>query len=262
MRKLVIALLVLAGLLVAADFGAAAYAEYQVAERLRTEFSLTADPSVRINGFPFITQALSGSYDDIDMRAGDLAVGPLRDVAVEASMYDVDAPLDEVTSGSLSSVKIDEVEGRVRILDKDLGRAIGIEDLRIAEASDKEIEEALGSDTVSDSESDGRAAVRMIATTDLGGERAEVIVVGLLELADGAVSVTPTDVRLATDDVGEFSLPADFREPLLAAFSTEVDPGGLPFTVTPTAVDVDDGAIVVEGTAREVSFSQAGAGVG
>lgn len=262
MKKLVITVLVLAGLLVAADFAAAAYAEYQVAKRLRSEFSLAAEPSVRINGFPFVTQALSGTYRSIDMHAGDLAVRPLQDVAVEATLYDVDAPLDEVTSGSLSSVQIDEVEGRVRILDQDLGRAIGIEDLRIQPASGEEIEEALGSDTVSDSASDHRAAVRMSATTDLVGERTEIILVGLLELIDGAVRVTPTDVRLATDDIGEFSLPVAFREPLLTAFSTDVDPGGLPFTVTPTAVDVDHGSIVVEGTARNVSLSQAGAGVG
>lgn len=262
MKKLLITLLVLAGLAVTADFGTAAYAEYQVAKQLRTEFSLAEDPSVRINGFPFLTQALSGHYRNIDMSATGLGVGPLQHVTVEATMYDVEAPLDELTSGSMSSVQIDEADGRVRILDQDIGRSIGIEDLRITRASDEEVEEAMGPDTVSETDSDDRAAARITATTDLVGERTEVIVIALLELTDQTVRITPTDVRLATDNIDEFGLPAAFEEPLLDAFGTDVDPGGLPFTVTPTAVHVENGSIVVEGTADDVSLNQAGSGVG
>lgn len=262
MRKVVITLVVLVGLLVATDFGAAAAAEYQVSKQLRDELSLTADPPVRIRGIPFLTQAVAGHYGEIEVGAIGLDVGPLTDVTVEATLYDVDAPLSELMSGSLDSVHADEVDGRARIHDTDLGRAIGIDDLRLHHASDEEVEEALGSGTVSESDDDARAAVRMVATTDLVGQRTEVIVIALLELSDGVVEVTPTDVRLATDEVGEVSLPKAIREPILSAFATQVDPGGLPFTVTPTAVYAEMGSLVVEGTAQDVSFRQAGTGVG
>lgn len=258
MRKLLITLLVLVGLVVAADFGAAAAAEYQVSKHLRSELELQADPSVRINGFPFVTQAASGTYSEIEVAASSVTVGPLTDVWVEATLSDVDAPVSALRSGSLASVEADRVEGRVRVQDKDLGRAIGIEDLRIQPASDDEIEELLGADGVAQRR-DERAAVRMVATTDLAGERTEVIVIGLLELVEGVVLVTPTDVRLSTDEIGEVSLPSQIREPLLAAFDTEIDPGGLPFTATPTAVYVETGSVLVEGEARDVTFADASA---
>ncbi|HEX2297723.1 MAG TPA: DUF2993 domain-containing protein, partial [Pseudonocardiaceae bacterium] len=277
MRKLLIAVLVLVGLGVAADYGAAAAAEYQMAKQIREELRLAADPSVRINGFPFLTQALLGHYSDIDMRAAGLSVGPLHDVAVEATLYDVDAPLAEVRSGDLSAVRAGEVDGRVRIKDKDLGRAIGIEDLRIQSASDEEVEELLPAGSVPASASDedddrddrderdkshlsDREAVRMVATTDLAGERTEIIGIGLLEVTGSLLRITTVDVRLARDDVGEVNLPRQIRQMLLQALSTDIEPGGLPFTVTPTRVWVETGSLIMEGTVRDVSMSQAGTG--
>lgn len=276
MRKLLIAVLVLVGLCVAADYGAAAAAEYQLAKQIRKELRLAADPSVRINGFPFLTQVLLGHYSDIDMRAAGLSVGPLHDVAVEATLYDVDAPLSEVKSGDLTSARVNEVDGRVRIKDKDLGRAIGIEDLRIQPASDEEVEELLpaGSVPVTDSDEESRRddrdkshlsdreAVRLVATTDLAGERTEIIGIGYLEITGSLLRITTVDVRLARDDVGEVNLPERIRQMMLQALSTDVEPGGLPFTVQPTRVWVETGSLVVEGTVQDVSMSQAGTGVG
>ncbi|HEX2300186.1 MAG TPA: DUF2993 domain-containing protein [Pseudonocardiaceae bacterium] len=278
-RKLLIAVLVLVGLAVAADYGAAAAAEYQMAKQIRGELGLATDPSVRINGFPFLTQALLGRYSDIDMRAAGLSVGPLHDVAVEATLHEVDAPLSEVRSGDLSSVRANEVDGRVRIKDKDLGRAIGIEDLRIQPASFEEIEQLLPAGTipssVAESRRDGsdsnsaqdathtdRDAVRLVATTDLAGERTEIIGIGLLEVTGSLLRITTVDVRLARDDVGEVNLPRQIRRMLIQALSSDVEPGGLPFTVKPTRVWVETGSLVVEGTVRDVSMSQAGSGVG
>ncbi len=330
MRKLLVSVLVLVGLLLAADFGAAAAAEYRISQQLRSEFDLSRDPAVRIHGFPFLTQALSGQYSHIEVQATGLPVGPLTDVAVAAGLYDVTAPLDELMSGSLSTVQIDEVEGRVLVKDTDIGRAIGIEDLRISRPSEEEIRKVLGpaevdeskeaageadgpgtgfdgseagsddsdsgsngsgsgsdgsdagsddseagsdgsesdesgsgsdeSGSAAESREDERAPIRLVATTDLVGERTEVILIGMLQLDSGVMRVVPADVRLSTDDVGEFSLPQPFRGPLLDVFTFTIDPGGLPFTVTPEEVHVQTGAIIVEGTASDVSFSQAGLG--
>ncbi|HVE96317.1 MAG TPA: DUF2993 domain-containing protein [Pseudonocardiaceae bacterium] len=270
MRKLVIAVLVVVGLAVAADFGAAAAAEYALAQQLREQFKLASDPSVRINGFPFLTQAAAGRYSAIDIRATGLPVDPLHDVAVEATLYDVNAPLVEVTSGNLESVRAARVNGRVRIKDSDLGRAIGIEDLRIQQPSDEEIKQLLPAGTPSPSsqpDSEGattndRAAIRMVATTDLAGLRAEIIGVGLIELTGGVARITVLDVRLARDGVGTANLPEEVRRLLLKTLSTDVKTGGLPFAVTPTGISVQPGALVVEGTANNVSMGQAEIGAG
>ncbi len=264
MRKLVIAVLVILGLAVAADFGAAAAAEYTLAQQLREQLTLASDPSVRINGFPFLTQALAGRYSAIDIRATGLPVDPLHDVTVEATLRDVDAPLSEVTSGNLESVRAARVDGRVRIKDSDLGRAIGIEDLRIQQPSDEEIKQLLpaGTPPPGNSTPDNRAAIRMVATTDLAGLRTEIIGIGLIELTGDLARITVLDVRLARDDVGTANLPREIRRLLLKTLSTDVKPGGLPFAVTPTGVSVQPGALVVEGTANNVSMGRAGIGAG
>lgn len=268
MRKFIIVVLVVVTLAVAADFGAAAAAEHVVAQQLRQRLSLSSDPSVRINGFPFLTQALAGHYSAIDVRADNLSVGPLHDLDVEATLYDVDAPLSQVSSGNLQSVRAARVDGRVRIKDSDLGRAIGIEDLRIQQPSAQEIQELLAPGTRSRGMvavpsaagfSWGKSApVRMVASTDLAGQRIEVIGLGVIELTGGLVRITISDVRLSQDGTSAVDLPKGIRQALLKTLSADVKPGGLPFAVTPTSVSVQTGSVVVEGTASNVTISQTG----
>ncbi|MGH3782910.1 MAG: LmeA family phospholipid-binding protein [Pseudonocardiaceae bacterium] len=263
MRKLIIAVLVIVALAVAADFGAAAFAEYTVAKQMRQQLGLASDPSVRINGFPFLTQAVAGHYTAIDIQASGVAADPLHDLDVEATLHDVVAPLTEVTSGDLHSVRAAKVDGLVRIKDTDLGRAIGIEDLRIQQPSDQEIKELLPQGTpTSDSPRGTRAPIKMVATTDLAGQRAEITAFGVIELTRGLVRITTSDVRLAGNGVGEVGLPRAARQTLLNTLSTEIKTGGLPFAVTPTKIWVETGSIVVEGNANNVSLRQAGGAVG
>jgi len=262
-RKFIIVVLVVVTLAVAADFGAAAVAEHTVAEQLRQRLGLPSDPSVRITGFPFLTQALAGQYSAIDVRASGVSVGSLHDLDVEATLHDVEAPLPEVTSGQLSSVRAAWVEGRVRIKDRDLGRAIGIDDLRIQQPTDQELTELppgaqLRRTSAGDATMGTRAPVRMVATITLAGQRTEVIAIGVIELTDGLVRITTSDVRLSPQGLGAVNLPRGIRQSLLRELSTDVKPGSLPFAATPTRVWVQDGSVVVEGTASNVTLGQAG----
>ncbi|MGH3591596.1 MAG: LmeA family phospholipid-binding protein, partial [Pseudonocardiaceae bacterium] len=167
--------------------------------------------------------------------------------------------LAEVISGDLHSVRAARVDGRVRIKDTDLGRAIGIEDLRIQQPSDQEIKELLPPGTpTSDSPRGNRAPIKMVATTDLAGQRTEVVAFGVIELTRGFVRITANDVQLGGVSGGTVGLPRAIRQTLLNALSANVKTGGLPFAVTPTRVWVETGSIVVEGTANNVSLRQAG----
>jgi hypothetical protein len=261
-RKLIIAVLIVIALAVVADFGAAAAAEYAVAAQLRQQLGPATDPSVRINGFPFLTQALAGRYSSIDVRATGVPADPLRDLDVEATLHDVEVPLGAAISGELQSIQANRVDGRVRVKDTDLGRAIGIEDLRIQEPSDREISALLPAGTNGNPAPGEQAPIRMVATTDLLGQRTEIIGIGVIDLTNDLVQITARDVRLARDGVGEVGLPRAIRQTLLTTLSADVKPGGLPFDVTPTRVWVGTGSVVVEGTASNVTISQAGTGAG
>ncbi|MGH3672435.1 MAG: LmeA family phospholipid-binding protein [Pseudonocardiaceae bacterium] len=260
MRKLIIAVLIIVALAVAADFGAAAYGEYTISQQIRQQFRLASDPSVRIEGFPFLTQAVGGHYTAIDIEATGLPADSLHDLDVQATLHDVDAPLSEVSAGDLHSVRAAQVDGRIVIKDSDLGRAIGIEDLRIQPPSVQELQERFPAGTPSNSARGDRAPIKMVATTDLAGRPSEITGYGVIELTGGQVRITITDVRLSSDGVGTVSLPREIRQTLLNTLSTDVKPGDLPFNATPTSVWVQTGSVVVEGTARDVSLNQADLG--
>jgi hypothetical protein len=70
--RIILAIVVVAGLLVAADFGFAALAEHRVSQQAREELDLEDDPSVTVHGFPFTTQALAGDYGHIEISVESL----------------------------------------------------------------------------------------------------------------------------------------------------------------------------------------------
>lgn len=248
MKRVVIGVLVLVAVLVAVDFGAAAATEYQVSQTAREELDLVSDPNVRITGFPFLTQAVAGEYDSIEVVATGVPVGQLRDVGVEATLRTVEAPLSQLFSDSTESIQVERVVGRVRVRDSDLGRLIGVPDLRIAQPSDEQTEEAIGTSE----DTSTRTVARLTGSTELVGERSDVTIIAILELVDGQMQVTPTDLYLGAGTDEDARVPKAIRAPLLAAFSSRIDPGTLPFAVDPTAVEVEAGSLVIEGATRNV----------
>jgi hypothetical protein len=76
--KLTIGLAVLAGLLVGADRLALGVAEDQAAERLAAGGHMSQRPRVAIEGFPFLTQVVSGEFDDVRLSGDGMEVGDGR----------------------------------------------------------------------------------------------------------------------------------------------------------------------------------------
>ena len=245
MKKLAIVLVVLIGLLVAADFGAAAVAEYQVSKRLRGHLDLPDDPAVRVNGFPFLTQAFGGDYREVEVTADRVTVARLRDIGVEATLHHVRVPFSDLVSGSADTVRVDEVVGRVRIQASALGELINVDDLVVENVSDRD--RPAGAPALPDN------AVKLIGTADVLGQRLKVSVIGSLDLVGGQIQVTAHDVEVDGQE-----LPTATVQTVLRLFTTRLDPGALPFTVTPTSVTADNGALVVEGTARDVVLNSGG----
>jgi LmeA-like phospholipid-binding len=245
-KKAAIVLVVLIGLLVAIDFGTAAAAEYQVSKRLRGHLDLPEDPAVRINGFPFLLQAFSGNYREVEVSADGVTVARLRNLGVEATLHHVRVPFSDLVSGSADTVRIDEVVGRVRVQAAELEKLIGVDDLQVEEVTDRD-RNAAGQQLPDN-------AVKLIGTTDLDGKPVRVTVIASLELIDGLVQI-----EAHTVSVNDRTLPPVVEQNMLRLFTVRLDPGTLPFTVTPTSVHADDKALVVEGTARDIVLNTTGA---
>jgi hypothetical protein len=265
MRRLVIALLVLAGLLVAADFGSAALAESAVSRQMRSQLGLVDDPAVRINGFPFLTQAIAGTYSSVDVDANRIAVGELKELSVSAQLRDVDAPLSMLLGSGEKTLRVGEAEGTVRVPADDLERLVpGVADLRI-ETLDANALEQIAEDT-GDQELAGldpERSVRLVGTGTLpeslpvslpgldSGE-IEVAVIASLELADGRIRIAPRNVELGGGAQDLPRIPSSVLNGFADRFEVPIDPGALPLEVTPTDVRAVDGQLEVSGEARDL----------
>jgi len=103
-RKLLITLVVLAVLLVAADFGARAFAESKTADAVQSELGLTTVPDVSIEGFPFLVHAVQGQYPQVVITAGNIDNGLLPGMRAVANLYQVALPLQDAINGSTNNL--------------------------------------------------------------------------------------------------------------------------------------------------------------
>ncbi|QUH05426.1 DUF2993 domain-containing protein [Saccharopolyspora erythraea] len=267
MKKLAITLVIVIGLLVAADFGAAAIAEYQVSKKMRQQLALNEDPSVRINGFPFLYQAAVGDFRDVQLAAQAVKVGQLSEVGIEADLHHARVSTPDVVAGKADRIQVDELVGRVKLKASDVGRFIGITDLTINPApKDALTSEDGSSDGSGDAEQSGpsstvdrtRTTVQLDGSVNIAGEQTKVKVIAVLSLLNGQLKIEPRKLDIVTGSYGEIPLPEVFERSVLEQFNTSLDPGLLPFEVTPTAVGVERGALIVEGSAANVTIGPGG----
>nr|WP_246300464.1 DUF2993 domain-containing protein [Actinopolyspora biskrensis] len=238
--------------MLAADFGTAAVAENQVSKKMGDKLGLARDPAVRINGFPFLTQAIRGDFRDVRLRAPGVDMGPVEDVDLQADLHHARVSTFAMLNGDSSRIDVDEVVGRLRLDDASLGGVLPVDDLRIAPAGDS------AGGTANSSDSSGRAStgVRLEGTVDIAGSTNKVAVTGQLVLNDeGGIRIEPRELDLDNSRVGSVDLASRFEQAILRRFTTTLDPGMLPFTVRPTALHVEPGALVLEGTARNVTVN-------
>ncbi|WP_169735382.1 LmeA family phospholipid-binding protein [Actinokineospora inagensis] len=267
-RRLVITVLVLVALLVAADFGAAAVFENEVSKRAQAQFGLADAPAVKVGGFSFLVQAVSGEYDLVTIDAHGVPVqDTLRDLDVHADLRGVQAPLSDLVNGSLKQVPIREVEGQVRVKAADVNRAVqansnevvsSITNLTIDPVSEKAVNTAPadGEETQEDgaevADQEGTTAgVKLCGTVGIAGQDTELCVFSIVSLVDGGIDIAPKRLELRNGG-SDVKLPQVIQSRVLKLFTRRLDTGALPFKVTPTAVTVQPGVLSVKGKAENV----------
>jgi len=270
-RRIIVSLAVLVAVLVAADFGLAAYAEHTVSQKAREQLKLTDDPSVTIHGFPFTTQAIGGDYGHISLSASGVPIQDLQDVGVTAELYDVTAPLSDLINGNTKAIDIGSLDAQVTIKASDINKVdplTKIEDLRIDPSSISYVEtgqdEATGSDATTttqnaEEQDKSKAGVRLSGTVQIAGQRLEIFCFALIELHGTAIEIVPTRLQYGNDKETTV-VPQSVQKALLPSFKATIDTGDLPFKVTPTAVEVNSGSVTIKGKAENVNFSGASLG--
>ncbi|MFC4603539.1 LmeA family phospholipid-binding protein [Rhodococcus kronopolitis] len=249
MRKLILAVVSLLALLVIVDFGAAAYSEYRVSRALRAGGELTADPSVTITGFPFLTQAASGKYSNVEIRAQDVNSNVVGEVTVEANLRGVRIPMSDLIDGTVTTVPVDHLDGRVLIDATELGTFLGIPDLQVS-APPADRSDGTGGSGGSGMTTSG--GVVLTGTVPVGPVRASVSVQADLVLDGSNVKVVATDLYFGPEGRVDFTVPQVLKPTVLGLFTRTIDSQQLPFGVVPNKVYAEGSQLVIEGAGENV----------
>jgi hypothetical protein len=260
MRKLIIGLLCLAGIAVVVDFGAAAYSEYRVSRALRVGADLSADPEVTIHGFPFLSQAVDGRYQNVDIRARVMRPDIPGEISVEATLTGAHLSMGDLTDGNVRTVPVDRVEGRMRLEPTELGRLFKIPDLQVHSApGDK-------SDGTGGSGGSGlTTGGALLLTGTMPGKTPTkpgtplvgdvVSVTADLSTEGDQVKIVATSIYRGTGTDATTAVVSDAERPMvLEQFTRTIDTNELPFGLHPTKVYATGGQIVIEGKGENVTI--------
>lgn len=269
-RRWVIVLVVLALVLVGADFGAAAYAEHTISQKAREQLGgLSQDPSVTVHGYPFLTQALSGDYSHISVYAAGVPVqDKLRDVELSAELENVTAPLSDLMAGNTKTIKIGSLKGQVTVKAADLARISPldkVQQLRIDPVTEDYVKngdsgQAETTPTPAPTDADGQpqddstAGMRISGYVQIAGQKVEIFCFAMIEVKDKKIEITPNRLQFGNDKETTV-VPAVVQKALLPNFRATINAGDLPFSVTPTAVRVNSGSVTIKGEAKDVTFT-------
>ena len=124
MRRILVTLVILAGLYVAADLGGRAAAQAQVAASLQTSLELSKKPDVSLGGFPFLPAAIGGHLDTVVLVGANLSAGgqPLRNVRL--TLRDVRFSATDLVFGRDTSVRFRSSDGVAEMTGADVTAAL------------------------------------------------------------------------------------------------------------------------------------------
>ncbi|HET6908716.1 MAG TPA: DUF2993 domain-containing protein [Mycobacteriales bacterium] len=139
MRRAIIVVVIIVGLLVVADRVAVVAADRIVAERIQTDQGLQERPDVSIGGFPFLTQAIGGRYGSVTLTVHDLHRVAVAVHTLTVHLSGVHVPLSAVFRGHVSSVPVDHATASIVLTYADLNAFFGGRHLTVSKGDDGEV---------------------------------------------------------------------------------------------------------------------------
>ncbi|HZD73896.1 MAG TPA: DUF2993 domain-containing protein [Actinomycetota bacterium] len=228
MRKLLVLLLV-AAVLVGADFAAARVFESKVAEALERKYQLGTRPIVQVRDFPFLPHLATGRFSALDLAATNARTRGLDLNRVEVQLRGVRVPRS-VLLGGHGVVRVDRTEGQVELGQDQINRLLAD---RLAG----------GQVTL---EANG---VRLRVSADVLGRRVEAEVAGQLAARGGRLAFRPRSV-----EVGGERNPV-LESTLLRRFTFDVPLPRLPADIKVERVNTEPGGVVLVGRADAIEVA-------
>lgn len=223
--KRLLGLLLLVALLAVLDRGAAAYAERALATELQSSGGLVQRPQIDVGGFPFLTQAVRGRYDRIEVAATDVPAGERTLTRLDAVLTGVRVPLGDVVSGVVDEVPVDAVDARVVLSYAELSRVSGDRRLTVAAAGDR---------------------VRVTGEVEVLGRQVEASAVSTVALEGDVVVVTAQAF-----EVGSRVADAVLTRALRGRLDLRVPVRDLPYGLVLESITTGPDGVVVRTTASD-----------
>ena len=228
MKRLLVTLVVLAGLLAVADRVAATVASNAVADQVQASASL-ASADVSIGGFPFLTQALGGRYDSVSVVARGVAAGDLTVDRLDATLTGVEVPLSDVLSGSVSEVPVASVRATALVGYDELARRSGDRRLTVAPSGDR---------------------VRVTGSVTVLGQTLTASALSSVRVEGGALVVTAESYS-----VGDAAASSAISQALGGRFDLRIPVTGLPYGLQVSGVSVTAEGVAVTAAAGATVLS-------
>jgi LmeA-like phospholipid-binding len=226
MRKLLIVVIVLVGLLIAADRVAAVVADHEIADRVQSAYNLPSKPSVSVRGFPFLTQVASGHYDGIDLSIGQVASQGVQVNNLDAHLAGVHAPASDLFSHGSSGITAASVSGSGTVPFSSVRSRLP-QGVRLGQ--------------------DG-GQIKLSGTVHYLGVSVPVTAIAVLGVSGSGITVTPTRVSAGSG----ISAPAST---IAGQFRFVIPVPGLPLHLHVTSVAVTPGGVRVSASAANVDFA-------
>ncbi|MFF9206013.1 DUF2993 domain-containing protein [Streptomyces sp. NPDC014986] len=218
LRVLIITAVILGGLFVIADRIAVNVAEGEAADRLKAAENLAATPDVSITGFPFLTQVVGGSLDEVRVGIENYEAGT-GDGGQRIRIGDLRADMRGVEfSNDFGSAVADSATGTATVAYDEL--------LKTAKSESTQVAPGVTAKVIGLSDGgNGKIRVAVEVETPLGTLPEPVSVLSSVTVVDGDT------VRVQADALPEFGgiAPAESQVRRITDFEQRIDglPGGI-----------------------------------
>ena len=226
MRRLLIALVVLAALLVVADRVGVVVAENRLAGQIQQQLALDSKPDVSIRGIPFLTQAIRGTYKDIRVKVPDVNAGDVQNVTVDARLQGAHVPLSAALRGSVNQIPVDRISGTVLVPYDQLAKASGVSGLKITREGD---------------------SLRLTGSIQVLGQSVQAEALGQVGVDNGQIAINAQQVKIAGIPV-----PQAVVDQAAKLLSFQVQPRNLPLNLRVTGVRPADDGLQVDAVSDDV----------
>ncbi|GAA2168259.1 MULTISPECIES: LmeA family phospholipid-binding protein [Glycomyces] len=234
LRRLLITLVIVAAVLALGDRVANALVE----RRIATEVANTAaehgaysdqKPDVTIHGWPFLTQAWTGDFGQIDISLKDVGSNGLTFPSLDLVAHDVDADWRKLSDGGDAVAQTLDVSGSVSV---------------------DSIEAIMAEQTGYDLQIDEDGTASLVGSQELLGVEVELEATGTFEFGDNALTFTPDAVESLTEGLPPQVQP--LVDQAASEFETTVDLPELPYGIQLSEIAFDGDVVTVSGTAQDV----------